>query len=719
MCDVQSNHLTHIDALHCKIIRATMITGMRLFWENTNVTGRLQKSLPNNLFQNISVAMFCLGDRCYGPDKYCAAGRKLIIRLRQLGATLLVHPGYGDDNTPNGGIFTDLDQWLYTSLLPRLFPTTAINVDQNNIALEFNEAEKHSLYNVTIVSDDILEANSDRVCSSEMRNEEWQNERYQTAYREFFERQGPLKAYHYSVQDRQHNGPMQREMVRQSQCRRNGNDISMLLGRVVENRRLTATSWKQNTRHVRFDISLSTQSLCSDEIEIDVTKSSNNNNNSHETDGWSLEKLPYQAGDVTAIMPSNAVQEVSAFLNVLPKHLQQVADCELLIQFNNDNKDPTVLFSGIGYRYWPTKCTFRGLLTHCADIHAFPEREDLRALAQFCSYSFSGRQQHDKLLSLSETKDSALYVDYIIRERRCWVDVLYDFDSLREDGSKLTMEAILGLLLPIRPRLFSIASSPTKDWIERNENSPAKESFSVELCVAAVEGTTRRGRSFRGLCSNYLCNLIPANEEAPMPLVRLWIQPGSFHGLPLPVHATPTINIDENLNKSLHSTPVLCIGAGTGVAPLRAIILERVALTHLNNVNEPSSILKRHERPNPDVLLFGCRKTDADFYYASEWKALEESGQLQVLTAFSQDQRHKVYVQQVLESEKAGYLKIVQHLIDNKGAIYIAGNPKMARAVNDVIVEALCKFYNYGEKDARKTLSRIQGLGLYSVEAWS
>ena len=667
--------------------------------------------------------MFCLGDRCYGPDKYCAAGRKLIIRLRQLGATLLVDPGYGDDNTPNGGVFIDLDQWLYTSLLPRLFPTTAaISVDKNNTALEVNEAEKHSLYNVSIVSNNILDLNADQLRSSEMRNEEWQNERYQTAYREFFERQGPLKAYQYSIQDRQHNGPMAREMVRQPQWRRNGNETCMLLGRVVENRRLTATSWKQNTRHIKFDISMSTQkSLCSAKIEIDATNSDNNSSNPLETDGWSLEKLPYQAGDVAAILPSNTVQEVSAFLNVLPKHLQQVADCELLIQFNNNNnQDRTVLFLGIGYRYWPTRCTFRGLLTHCADIHAFPEREDLRALAQFCSNSFSGRQQHDKLLSLSETKDSALYVDYIIRERRSWVDVLYDFDSLREDGAKLTMEAILGLLLPIRPRLFSIASSPTKDWIERNENSSAKEAFSVELCVASVEGTTRRGRSFRGLCSNYLCNLIPANEEAPMPLVRLWILPGSFHGLPLPVHATPRINIDENLNQSLrNSTPVLCIGAGTGVAPLRAMILERVALTHLNNIKEPSSILERHQRPNPNVLLFGCRKTDADFYYASEWKTLEDSGQLHLLTAFSQDQQHKVYVQQVLESEKVGYLKIVQHLIDSKGAIYMAGNPKMARAVNDVIVEALCKFYNYGEKDARKTLSRMQSLGLYSVEAWS
>ena len=99
---------------------------------------------------------------------------------------------------------------------------------------------------------------------------------------------------------------------------------------------------------------------------------------------------------------------------------------------------------------------------------------------------------------------------------------------------------------------------------------------------------------------------------------------------------------------------------------------------------------------------------------------LENLGQLQVLTAFSQDQRNKVYVQEVLSSENFGHEKIARHLIDNNGAIYIAGGPKMARAVNDVIIEALCQFATCSdEKRARKTLSKIQTLGLYNVEAWS
>ena len=72
----------------------------------------LLKSLPSTLFSNVTFALFALGDRAYGPDAYCAAGRKLAARLVQLGARPVCHVGYGDDGSLNGGVFADLDVWL-------------------------------------------------------------------------------------------------------------------------------------------------------------------------------------------------------------------------------------------------------------------------------------------------------------------------------------------------------------------------------------------------------------------------------------------------------------------------------------------------------------------------------------------------------------------------------------------------------------------------------
>jgi sulfite reductase alpha subunit-like flavoprotein len=123
------------------------------------------------------------------------------------------------------------------------------------------------------------------------------------------------------------------------------------------------------------------------------------------------------------------------------------------------------------------------------------------------------------------------------------------------------------------------------------------------------------------------------------------------------------------------------------------------------------------ERDN--LLLFGCRRQSRDYYYRQEWDRLSGSGRLCVLTAFSQDQWHKVYVQQVLRRANDESRLLVRHAVERGGAIYIAGGPKMARAVKDEIVEALAREFEADEKQAKQLLTKLQRLGHYSLEAWS
>lgn len=657
-----------------------------------SLSHRLLKSLPADLFEGVRFAIFSLGDRAYGPQKFCAAGRKLTVRLRQLGAVLFTDPGYGDDGTPNGGVFADLDHWLQTALLPQLLTTPATIEDF---------VTPNPPYRVTVLSQ------SQNYIDSTM--EEWQRDAYAESYRNFFQKQRPLSAYHYDCRTSQ-------RIIHQGS---GASTTALLMGRVVENRRITADDWEQNTRHIRLDVAaMAGFGTSNSAANFESPLSSSSSSSTLSRVPWSLESLSYRAGDVASIMPSNTAQEANAFLKVLPTALQALADCELSIQFDPSCCSDVNRFPGVGYPYWPTKCTLRGWLTYCADIHALPEREDLRALATYCSDESSphARDQRKKLVSLSETKDSALYVDYILREKRSWVDVLYDFDSLRGSGSRLTIETLLGLLAPIRPREFSIASSPTKEWLTRQRPaaSAKQEGFGVELCVAVVEGTTRRGRSFHGLCSHYLAQQLPASgdENLGKYVVRLWIRPGSFHGLPL------ECAIDAQADKGLLQVPVLCVGAGTGVAPLRAMTLEREAVFSLSGA-VPFSRLEQEELERDNVLVFGCRKKAADFYYEEEWRSMEHSGRLALLIAFSRDQWHKVYVQQVLGSAEIGSKKLVRHILDKKGAIYIAGGPKMARAVKEMIVESLGTELKGGEKEAHQLLSKLQRMGRYSVEAWN
>ena len=91
---------------------------------------------------------------------------------------------------------------------------------------------------------------------------------------------------------------------------------------------------------------------------------------------------------------------------------------------------------------------------------------------------------------------------------------------------------------------------------------------------------------------------------------------------------------------------------------------------------------------------------------------------LRVLTAFSRDQFQKIYVQKVLREADGGQL-IVKHLLERNGALYIAGGPKMARAVKEEVIKALGKELDGGEKTANKCLNKLQRIGKFSIEAWS
>jgi sulfite reductase alpha subunit-like flavoprotein len=628
---------------------------------------RLQKSLAKDLFHGVRLAVFSLGDRAYGPQKFCVAGRKLAARLRQLGASLHVDPGYGDDGTPNGGVFCDLDQWLQTTLLPKL------STNRQAVSPNLGAAIVASLYHIS---------QSKRSCNGHDRQiAEWRNDVYSNDYLCFFQSLCPLTAYQYDQYCNRSIADTSNEHTQGARM--------PLLARVVENRRITSADCDQDTRHLRF--------------EVTSVKELNETSESKEMlarDQWSPEALPYRAGDIAVVLPSNSTRLVDAFLKVLPLAVQAMADIDLSVHYDSANN--TASFPGVGYPRWPKKCTLRGWLTYCADIQALPEREDLRALANYCSNnSLASIEQQRKLVSLSEPKDSALYVDYILREKRCWSDVLYDFDSLRDEGALLTVEALFGLLSPIRPRDFSIASSPTMGWLAtRLEASPKPVEFAVELCVAIVEGSTRLGRSFHGLCSKHLSEL-PVSADGHESLVPIWIRPGSFHGLPLG-----------------ESRPLLCVGAGTGIAPLRAMIHEREAVLGLQRlVNSGTDQFESLSCDN--VLVFGCRSKSSDFYYGEEWRSLQLSGRLTLLTAFSRDQRHKIYVQDALGSVGFGRQQLARHILKLDGVVCIAGGPKMARAVKEVIVESIAAELAGGIREAHDLLAQRQRLGSFSVEAWN
>jgi sulfite reductase (NADPH) flavoprotein alpha-component len=211
------------------------------------------------------------------------------------------------------------------------------------------------------------------------------------------------------------------------------------------------------------------------------------------------------------------------------------------------------------------------------------------------------------------------------------LDVLTHFRSARPE-----LERFATALTPLRPRLYSISSSP------------AAHPGEVHLTVGLVRFVNSRGRQCRGVASTFLGERVRPGQK-----VRVFVQPS--HGFALPA--------DGN-------APIIMVGPGTGVAPFRAFLHERRA-TGARGRN---------------WLLFGGQRRAYDFLYEDELLGMHRDGLLTRLdTAFSRDQAQKVYVQQRMAENAAelwAWLKDGAHF-------YVCGDAKRMAADVDAALRGV------------------------------
>ncbi|XP_077005043.1 NADPH-dependent diflavin oxidoreductase 1 isoform X2 [Tamandua tetradactyla] len=311
--------------------------------------------------------------------------------------------------------------------------------------------------------------------------------------------------------------------------------------------------------------------------------------------------ISFTAGDVVLIQPENAATHVQRFCQVLGL----APDRYFTLQpQESEISCPAQL---------PQPCSVRHLVARYLDITTVPRRSFFELLACLSPDEL----EREKLLEFGSAQGQEELYEYCMRPRRTILEVLCDFPHT---ASAIPPDYLLDLIPPIRPRAFSIASSLLAH--------PSR----LQILVAVVQYRTRLKEPRRGLCSSWLASLDPGQGPVRVPL---WVRPG---GLAFP--------------KTL-DTPVIMVGPGTGVAPFRAAIQERVAQGRIGN-----------------FLFFGCRQRNQDFFWEAEWQELEERGYLTLVTAFSRDQEQKVYVQHRLQQHGP----LVWDLLDRQGAyFYLAG----------------------------------------------
>ncbi|MGO1022841.1 molybdopterin-dependent oxidoreductase [Streptomyces rubiginosohelvolus] len=222
-------------------------------------------------------------------------------------------------------------------------------------------------------------------------------------------------------------------------------------------------------------------------------------------------------------------------------------------------------------------------------------------------------------------------------ERDRWTWGRQAVDVLAEHPVRATAAAWAEVLGPLRPRLYSIASSPLED--------PHR----MRLTVSVIRYESALGGMRKGVASTFLADAEPDSS------VPVFVQRNDRFRPP----ADP-------------ATPMIMVGPGTGVAPFLGFLEERRALGH----------------SGANWLFFGEQHRATDFYYREELDTMSRSGTLTRLdTAFSRDQRAKVYVQDRMREHGAqlwSWLRDGAHL-------YVCGDAsRMAkdvdRALRDIAV---------------------------------
>ena len=228
-------------------------------------------------------------------------------------------------------------------------------------------------------------------------------------------------------------------------------------------------------------------------------------------------------------------------------------------------------------------------------------------------------------------------------------------DMARYAPTELNVEQLLGLLRPLTPRLYSIASSQAENETE------------VHITVGAVRFEVE-GRARAGGASSYLADRLEEDAE-----IRVFIEHNDNFRLP----ANP-------------EAPVIMIGPGTGIAPFRAFMQQR----------------DTEGAGGKNWLFFGNPHFTEDFLYQVEWQRYVKDGLLtNIDLAWSRDQDHKVYVQDKIRAKGAELWRWIE-----EGAhIYVCGDAnRMAKDVEQALLDVVAEFGAMDTETADEFLSELR-----------
>ena len=328
------------------------------------------------------------------------------------------------------------------------------------------------------------------------------------------------------------------------------------------------------------------------------------------------EQIQYQAGDTLGIWFRNSPQLVSEILSATNLSAQQ------LVQINKNEIELE---------------------------KALIEKLELTQLHPMLVKKWSELSSDEKLKAIANN-DGQL---------RSYIYGRQVLDLVREYPVALDANSFIQVLQPLKPRLYSIASSQS---VYEDE---------IHLTIGVVRYHTH-GRKKLGGSSGYVAERLDEQDQ-----VDIYVVENTAFRLP------------EN-----GDAPIIMIGAGTGIAPYRGFLQQREA----------------NKDTGENWLIFGNRNFQQDFIYQAEWVNYRNNGLLnRIDLAFSRDQSEPLYVQHRIKENAAEIFQWLQ-----QGAhIYVCGSTQLGNATHQALLDLIIEQARTTAEQANTFIDNLRHDGRY------
>lgn len=240
------------------------------------------------------------------------------------------------------------------------------------------------------------------------------------------------------------------------------------------------------------------------------------------------------------------------------------------------------------------------------------------------------------------------------------IDVIDDYGPFTWNAEQFAQ-----LLRKIPVRLYSIASS-----LRANEEE-------VHLTIGKVSYEVNN-RKRLGVASGQIAERVEIGDK-----------------IPVYVHKAPNFRLPQD-----DQTPIIMIGAGTGIAPFRSFLEERAEL----GVEGKS------------WLFFGDQHFVTDFLYQTELQRYLKDGDLTKLNvAFSRDTDQKKYVQHRMQENA----KELYEWIEQGAVIYVCGDKdKMAKDVDETLRQIIAEQGGKSLEEAAEVINELKQQKRYQRDVY-